>query len=102
MWKRHQAVKPTSGQPTAPAASHQPAAMPVESAGPPRTSERKTGVVNIGKSVVIKGELTGSEDITIDGHIEGKIELKDNVLTIGPNGKIQAQTFAKSDPSRVL
>jgi cytoskeletal protein CcmA (bactofilin family) len=52
--------------------------------------------VNIGKSVVIKGELNGSEDLTIEGHIEGKIELKDHVLTIGPNGKIKAQVFAKA------
>jgi len=53
-------------------------------------------VVNIGKSVVIKGELAGSEDLTIEGHVEGKIELKDHVLTIGPNGKIKAQVFAKA------
>jgi cytoskeletal protein CcmA (bactofilin family) len=54
------------------------------------------GPVNIGKSVVIKGELTGSEDLTIEGHVEGKIELRQNVLTIGPNGRIKAQVFAKS------
>jgi cytoskeletal protein CcmA (bactofilin family) len=52
--------------------------------------------VNIGKSVVIKGELNGSEDLTIEGHVEGKIELKEHVLTIGPNGRIKAQVFAKS------
>jgi cytoskeletal protein CcmA (bactofilin family) len=53
-------------------------------------------VVNIGKSVVIKGELNGSEDLTVEGHVEGKIELRDHVLTIGPNGKIKAQVFAKA------
>jgi len=53
-------------------------------------------IVNIGKSVVIKGELNGSEDLTIEGHVEGTIQLKDNVLTIGPNGKIKASIFAKS------
>jgi cytoskeletal protein CcmA (bactofilin family) len=52
--------------------------------------------VNIGKSVVIKGELNGSEDLTIEGHVEGKIELRDHVLTIGPNGKIKAQLNAKA------
>ena len=52
--------------------------------------------MNIGKSVVIKGELNGSEDLTIEGHVEGKIELRENVLTIGPNGKIKAELFAKS------
>jgi cytoskeletal protein CcmA (bactofilin family) len=52
--------------------------------------------VHIGKSVVIKGELNGSEDLTIEGHVEGKIELKDHVLTIGSNGRIRAAVFAKS------
>jgi len=52
--------------------------------------------VNIGKSVVIKGELNGSEDLTIEGQVEGTIQLKEHVLTIGPNGKIKAQVFAKS------
>jgi cytoskeletal protein CcmA (bactofilin family) len=52
--------------------------------------------VNIGKSVVIKGELSGSEDLTIEGQVEGKIELRQNLLTIGPNAKIKAQVFAKT------
>ena len=53
-------------------------------------------VVNIGKSVVIKGELNGSEDLTVEGSVEGKIELKQHVLTIGPNGRIKAEVFAKA------
>jgi cytoskeletal protein CcmA (bactofilin family) len=68
------------------------------SVAPPPEPRQQTGrdVVNIGKSVVIKGELNGSEDLTIEGQVEGKIELKDHVLTIGPNGKIKAQVFAKA------
>ena len=53
-------------------------------------------IVNIGKSVVIKGELQGSEDLTIEGHVEGTIQLREHVLTIGPNGRIKAQVFAKA------
>ena len=53
-------------------------------------------MVNMGKSVIIKGELSGSEDLTIEGQVEGKIELRQNVLTIGPNAKIKAQVFAKA------
>jgi cytoskeletal protein CcmA (bactofilin family) len=53
-------------------------------------------VVNIGKSVVIKGELNGSEDLTVEGHVEGKVELREHVLTIGPHGKIKAEVFAKA------
>ncbi|MCC6163698.1 MAG: polymer-forming cytoskeletal protein [Acidobacteria bacterium] len=51
---------------------------------------------NIGKSVIIKGELSGSEDLTIEGQVEGKIELNNNTLTIGTNAKIKAQVFAKA------
>ena len=58
--------------------------------------QNERDVVNIGKSVVIKGELNGSEDLTIEGHVEGRIELRDHVLTIGPNGKIKAELFAKA------
>ena len=52
--------------------------------------------MNIGKSVVIKGELSGSEDLTIEGQVDGKIELRQNVLTIGPNGRIKAEINAKA------
>jgi cytoskeletal protein CcmA (bactofilin family) len=96
MWKRDEAVKPTSGQPasTAPVVSTPSAST---SAAPQPDSRRiERDMVNIGKSVVIKGELNGSEDLTIEGQVEGKIELKDHVLTIGPNGKIKAQVFAKA------
>ena len=95
MWKRDEAVKPAS-QPTpaAPAVSSVQPGAPVGLPAEPRRIERD--LVNIGKSVVIKGELSGSEDLTIEGHVEGKIELKDHLLTIGPNGRIKAQVFAKS------
>ena len=58
--------------------------------------EKDKDIVNIGKSVVIKGELNGSEDLTIEGHVEGTIQLRDHVLTIGANGRIKAQVFAKA------
>jgi cytoskeletal protein CcmA (bactofilin family) len=99
MWKRDEAVKPTAPGGPAPAVGAPPAA---EAARTPTTSEpqrfdrERTPAVNIGKSVVIKGELSGSEDLTIEGQVEGKIELRQNVLTIGANGKIKAQVFAKS------
>ena len=90
MWKRDEAVKPpqpatrsTSG----PASS----ARRTESAS---RHERRT--VNIGTSVVIKGELSGSEDLTVEGQVEGTIELRQHVLTIGPHGRIKAQVAAKA------
>jgi cytoskeletal protein CcmA (bactofilin family) len=100
MWKRDEAVKPASGQPASPAApsasTQQGSTAPVTPQQPETRRQIERDVVNIGKSVVIKGELNGSEDLTIEGHVEGKIELKDHVLTIGPNGKIKAAVFAKS------
>ena len=52
--------------------------------------------VNIGRSVVIKGELSGSEDLMIEGQVDGKIELRDHLLTIGPHARINAEVVAKS------
>src|SRR2546427_3503821 len=95
MWKRDEGVRPVSGQPVA----APPPAVPLAGTPTPRseaTHQMEKDIVNIGKSVVIKGELNGSEDLTIEGHVEGTIQLKDHVLTIGPNGRIKAQVFAKS------
>ncbi|MGC4082743.1 MAG: polymer-forming cytoskeletal protein [Vicinamibacterales bacterium] len=92
MWKRDEAVRPPGGQPAA-----QPQPAPVGATSKPEASRSlERDIVNIGKSVIIKGELNGSEDLTIEGQVEGTIQLKDNVLTIGPNGRIRAQVFAKS------
>jgi cytoskeletal protein CcmA (bactofilin family) len=106
MWKRDQAAKTTTGQPTAPGPSDpesappspsQATTTPVASPQPVRhTGSSETRMVNIGKSVVIVGDLHGSEDLTIEGQVDGKIELRENVLTIGPNGRIKAQVFAKT------
>jgi cytoskeletal protein CcmA (bactofilin family) len=99
MWKRDDAVKPTPPAGPGPApvqtVNTPPAAEPVRTVSD-RGTERERTTVNIGKSVVIKGELSGSEDLTIEGQVEGKIELRQNVLTIGANARIKAQVFAKS------
>src|ERR1700751_4970657 len=94
MWKRDEAVRPTSGQGAAP----QPPPPAAVTAGTRHEArhDMEKDIVNIGKSVVIKGELNGSEDLTIEGQVEGTIQLREHVLTIGPNGRIKAQVFAKS------
>ena len=51
---------------------------------------------NVKESVFIKGELTVEEDLTVEGRVEGKIELKDYNLWIGPQGKVYAEIHAKS------
>ncbi len=75
MWKREEPGRPT---------------------GSVAGSSRGGDAVNIGTSVVITGELNGSEDLTIEGQVDGKIELRQHMLTIGPHGKINAQVAAKS------
>jgi cytoskeletal protein CcmA (bactofilin family) len=50
----------------------------------------------MGKSIVINGELSASEDLTVEGCVEGKIQLSDHVLTVGSNARIKAQVTAKA------
>ena len=57
------------------------------------TLDRGTAV--IGKSVVIKGQILSREDLTVDGEVEGSIELHENRLTIGPHGKVHAGVKAR-------
>src|SRR5437764_11020971 len=53
------------------------------------------GTAMIGKSVMIKGQIVSREDLTVDGEVEGSIELQENRLTIGPNGKVRAGIKAR-------
>ena len=61
----------------------------------PKFSESRAEMAHIGKSVFIKGELSGSEDLYLDGEVEGTIELKGQSLTIGPNGRVRANAHAQ-------
>jgi cytoskeletal protein CcmA (bactofilin family) len=49
----------------------------------------------LGSSVILKGELSGDEDLTIEGQFDGSINLKDNCLTIGQNGQVKADINAR-------
>ncbi len=55
----------------------------------------ENGSARIGKTVVIRGELKGSEDLIIDGHVEGTITLAEGRLTIGPDANVAADLTAK-------
>ena len=57
---------------------------------------RSVEIANIGKSVVVKGELSGSEDLIIDGEVEGSIALRGQTLTVGPNGRVRANIEART------
>ena len=52
--------------------------------------------MDLGKSVVIKGELSGSEDLTLGGHMEGSIKLPAHTLTVGSHANIKADISAKA------
>jgi len=55
-----------------------------------------SAVAVIGKSIVIKSELSGDEDLTIEGTVEGKVTLSNNNLVVGTDGRLTADVFAKS------
>src|SRR6202044_4246829 len=82
--------RPAASTPSAPAmASSEPAA-------PPRPVTTTTAdQATIGKSLVIKGEVTGSESLYIDGRVEGSINLSGNRVTVGRNGQVAASINAR-------
>ncbi|HEX4285852.1 MAG TPA: polymer-forming cytoskeletal protein [Terracidiphilus sp.] len=55
----------------------------------------ENGLARIGKTVVIRGELKGSEDLVVDGQLEGTISLSEGRLTIGPNANVAADLTAR-------
>lgn len=104
MWKSRPDEKPVSSstpvtQP-APSSSATPASVPLKETRPleltkPNEPFRSDVAAHIGKSVLIKGELSGSEDLYLDGEVEGTIELREHSLVVGPNGRIKASISAR-------
>ncbi len=74
-----------------------PAGPAETSPGPagPAAPERGVNVANIGKSITIRGDVSGEEDLIIEGRVEGRVELANHHLTVGPNGHIEAEIVAK-------
>src|ERR1700681_1469181 len=101
MWNRRKEEEPTPRTTTAPPTSSEPAkeGIPMSSL-PSRPTDTRSDAVRggaaiIGKSVVLKGQIYGREDLTIDGEVEGTVELQEHRLTIGPNGKVVATIKAR-------
>jgi len=61
-----------------------------------QSNEEGSQVANIGKSISIRGDLTGNEDMVIEGQVEGKVDLPNNQLTVGANGNLKAEINAKA------
>ena len=91
MWKRDALPQPVGHTPP-PAPPHTP------SPGPTRIETRpvENVVLDLGKSVMIKGELSASEDLTLYGQMEGRVTLSDHTLTIGPDADIRAEIVASA------
>src|SRR5215475_4268035 len=103
MWNRNRkeeyfAPKPVGAPPPAPSVRELAKEGTPMSTQPSRPSEShheggRSAV--LGKSVVLKGQIISREDLTIDGEVEGTVELKEHRLTIGPNGKVKASVKAR-------
>jgi cytoskeletal protein CcmA (bactofilin family) len=90
MWNRDGA--PRNDAQSAPPAQPQ-TASPAATAS--ASAEERRVVAWVGKSVVFRGDLISSEDMTIDGRVEGSIEVRSHHLTIGPNANIEADIAAR-------
>src|SRR5512141_3344350 len=99
MWKPTN--QPTTGGPTAspepqrPTTPFTPPAEPTPAGAPRNATMNSQDQATIGKSLVIKGEVTGSESLYIDGRVEGSINLPGNRVTVGRNGVVNANITAR-------
>jgi cytoskeletal protein CcmA (bactofilin family) len=78
-----------------PEPKYSPNSAPANSYTPVKPATSPMDQANIGRSVVIKGELTGAESLFIDGRVEGSINFPDNRVTVGRNGNVAANITAK-------
>jgi len=107
MWKARPDEKPSSspnpsatGTPASSVVSSGTPALPSKESRPPEPAKitepfRSDVAAHIGKSVVIKGELSGNEDLYLDGEVEGTIDMGQHSLIIGPNARIRANISAR-------
>jgi len=85
MWKQDTSVNPQSPRPDQSG-----------KAAPGDGGATSKVIMDLGRSVVIKGELSASEDLTLYGHMDGSVKLPDHTLTIGPDADIRAEVAAKA------
>src|SRR5579871_543849 len=97
MWKpTNQPNSPAPAEPQRPSTT--PTSAPPEptpAAAPRNATMNSQDQATIGKSLVIKGEVTGSESLFIDGRVEGSINLAGNRVTVGRNGVVSANINAR-------
>src|ERR1700680_1303984 len=101
MWNRRRdeelALKPASAPPTSSALAKE--GIPMSTLpgriNEPHFDNPRGGSAVLGKSVIVKGQIFSREDLTIDGEVEGTVELQEHRLTVGPNGKVLAAVKAR-------
>ena len=99
MWKPNQPGTPATPEPSRPTP---PSGAPIFDTNPRPSTPSAPGAVaaageqaTIGKSLVVKGELSGSESLYVDGKVEGAINLPGNRVTVGRNGQVAANIMAR-------
>jgi cytoskeletal protein CcmA (bactofilin family) len=98
MWKPNQPGSPSpssSTEPARPAVPSTPNSETMRPSGASPASQAIADQATIGKSLVVKGEVTGSESLYIDGKVEGAINLPGNRVTVGRNGQVSANISAR-------
>ena len=98
MWKKEDGKTPgtpeISTTPVAPVANS--SSLPVRETAPsPAAPVSSRAAACISQGITIKGEVTGSEDLFVDGQVDGKLNLTNGSLTIGPNGRVKADISAR-------
>ena len=106
MWRKDEVKPQATTQPTAPAnASFPPASTASAASAPPSAPAQSTpaaalpvsprAAACISQGIRIKGEITGKEDLFVDGTVEGKLDFGNASVTVGPNGKVKADISAR-------
>jgi cytoskeletal protein CcmA (bactofilin family) len=68
---------------------------PIDSTYPAPSSSSSSGLARLGATLHVKGEITGNEDLHIDGTVEGLVQLEDRKLTVGASAKVTADIIAR-------
>ena len=97
MWRKEDGRPQNSNEiPTSPMNSNiSPALGPANAKQLSSSPASPSGVASLSPGIRIKGEITGSEDLFIDGNVEGKVTFRNAVLTVGPNANVKADIDAR-------
>jgi len=93
MWGKEEKPMPPARE--TPQPTYTPPAPAERSVDSSRDISSRGGIATIGKSLAVKGQISGTEDLYIDGEVEGTVELKDHNITVGPNGRVNANLHGR-------